>query len=465
MADSGRQSSEVLPDLAATGAAPPGQAPPGSTPPGSTPPGLAPFRRLRRDGTRIRYGPGVFLSRDFLRFLGPGFIVTVGFIDPGNWATNVAGGSSFGYSLLWVITMSTLMLILLQNMSARLGIVTGHSLAYNVRQRFSPRWTALFGGSVVVACVATDVAELLGGALGFKLLFGFPLIVGGTITVVLKIALIYTGRYRHIERVIVAFIAVVSLCYLLELALVHPAWGSAARGAFIPHLNLASIAIAIGMMGAVVMPHNLYLHSNVVLNRDLPSDEEGRHRLIMYEKGDTALAMGLGWLINCAMVVVAAAVFFRHGIVVTSLEQASATLQPLAGSLARYLFGIGLLTAGLGASFTSSMAEVNVLTAYLGRPENPRSTFYRVGLFVLAIPALAVVASGLDSFKILVYSQVALSIQLPLTIAPLLLLASDKRVMGRFVSGPTERILGIAAGVVVVALNVFFLYEIAGGTF
>jgi len=219
------------------------------------------------------------------------------------------------------------------------------------------------------------------------------------------------------------------------------------------------------MMGAVVMPHNLYLHSNVVLNRDLPSDEEGRHRLIMYEKGDTALAMGLGWLINCAMVVVAAAVFFRHGIVVTSLEQASATLQPLAGSLARYLFGIGLLTAGLGASFTSSMAEVNVLTAYLGRPENPRSTFYRVGLFVLAIPALAVVASGLDSFKILVYSQVALSIQLPLTIAPLLLLASDKRVMGRFVSGPTERILGIAAGVVVVALNVFFLYEIAGGTF
>ena len=259
--------------------------------------------------------------------------MTVGFIDPGNWATNVAGGSSFGYSLLWVITMSTLMLILLQNMSARLGIVTGHSLAYNVRRRFSPGWTALMGGSIVVACIATDVAELLGGALGFKLLFGLPLIVGGTITVVLKIALIYTGRYRHIERVIVAFIAIVSLCYLLELALVHPAWGSAARGAFIPHLNLASIAIAIGMMGAVVMPHNLYLHSNVVLNRDLPSDEEGRHRLIAYEKGDTALAMGLGWLINCAMVVVAAAVFFRHGIVVTSLEQASATLQPLAGSL------------------------------------------------------------------------------------------------------------------------------------
>ena len=421
--------------------------------------------RLRRGGSPAGLGPGVFISRDFLRFLGPGFIVTVGFIDPGNWATNVAGVSSFGYSLLWVITMSTLMLIVLQNMSARLGIVTGHSLAYNVRQRFSRPWTGVIGGSIVLACIATDVAELLGGALGFKLLFGLPLVVGGIITVVLKIALIYTGRYRHIERIIVVFIGVISLCYLLELALVHPSWASAARGAFIPHFDRASIAIAIGMMGAVVMPHNLYLHSNVVLNRDLPKDEEGRHRLILYEKGDTALAMGLGWLINCAMVVVAAAVFFRHGIVVTSLEQASATLEPLAGNLARYLFGIGLLTAGLGSSFTSAMAEVNVLTAYLGRPENPRSTFYRIGLFVLAIPALAVVASGLDSLKILVYSHVALSIQLPLTIAPLLLLVSDRRVMGRFVSSPMERILAIAAGLVVVVLNVFFLYQLAGGSF
>lgn len=422
-------------------------------------------RRLRRGGAQTRYGPGVFLSRDFLRFLGPGFIVTVGFVDPGNWATNVAGGSGFGYSLLWVITMSTLMLILLQNMSARLGIVTGHSLAYNVRQRFSRQWTAVMGGSIVLACIATDVAELLGGALGFKLLFGLPLLLGGAITVVLKIALIYTGRYRHIERIIVGFIGVISLCYLLELALVHPSWGSAARGAFIPHFDRASIAVAIGMMGAVVMPHNLYLHSNVVLNRDLPADEEGRHRLILYEKGDTALAMGLGWLINCAMVVVAAAVFYRHGIVVTSLEQASATLQPLAGYLARYVFGIGLLAAGVGASFTSAMAEVNVLTAYLGRPENPRSTFYRVGLFVLALPALAVVASGLDSFKILIYSQVALSIQLPLTIAPLLLLAGDRKVMGRFVSGRMEHTLAIAAGVLIVALNVLFLYQLAGGSF
>jgi len=410
-------------------------------------------------------GLRVFFSRDFLRYLGPGFIVTVGFVDPGNWATNVAGGSEFGYTLLWVITLATLMLILFQGMSARLGIVTGHSLAYNVRKRFSRPWTTLFGGSVVMACVATDVAELLGGALGFRLLFGLPLVVGGVITMVLKVALIATGRYRHIERVIVIFVGAIAACYLVELAIVKPDWGAAARDAFVPNLNKASIAVAIGMLGAVIMPHNIYLHSNVVLHRDQPEDDEGRRRLIKYEVGDTALAMGLGWMVNCAMVIVAAAVFFRHGTTVTSLDQASATLEPLAGSLARLLFGIGLLMAGLGSSFTSAMAEVNVLTAYLGRPEDPRTKLYRISLFVLALPALAVIVSGIDSYKVLIFSQVALSIQLPLTILPLVLLVSDRRVMGAFASGGIERTLAIGGGLVVTALNVLFLYNLLGGSF
>jgi manganese transport protein len=317
----------------------------------------------------------------------------------------------------------------------------------------------------VMACIATDVAELLGGALGFRLLFGLPLVAGGAITMVLKIALIMTGRYRHIERVIIVVIGIIAACYLVELALVGPDWVTAARDAFVPRLDTAAIAVAIGMLGAVVMPHNLYLHSNVVLHRDQPSDDEGRRRLITYEFGDTALAMGLGWLINCAMVIVAAAVFFRHGVMVNSLDQASATLQPLAGSLARLVFGIGLLLAGLGSSFTSAMAEVNVLTAYLGRPEDPRTRFYRVGLFVLALPALAVIASGADSFKVLIFSQVALSIQLPLTILPLVLLVSDRRVMGAFASGWVERTLAIVAGVIVTALNVLFLYNLGGGSF
>jgi manganese transport protein len=406
---------------------------------------------------------GIYFSRDFLRYLGPGFIVTVGFIDPGNWATNVAGGSEFNYKLLWIITLSTLMLILFQNLSARLGIVTGHSLAYNVRRRFSRRWTALLGSTVVLACIATDIAELLGGAMGFQLLFGLPLIAGGVITLVLKVALILTGRYRHVERIVVLFIGIIAFCYLIELALVHPDWAQAARGAVVPNLNGASIAIAIGMLGAVIMPHNIYLHSNVVLNRDQPTDDEGRRRLVKYEQGDTAIAMGLGWMVNSAMVVVAAAVFFRHGVTVGSLDQASSTLEPLAGSAARLLFGIGLLLAGLGSSFTSAMAEVNVLTAYLGRPENPRTTFYRVGLFVLSLPALAVIASGIDPFKILIYSQVALSIQLPLTLFPLVLLVSDRRVMDSFASRGVERALAWAAAVVVTGLNLLLIYSLAGG--
>lgn len=416
-------------------------------------------RLSRRSGLRV------FLSRDFLRYLGPGFIVTVGFIDPGNWATNVAGGSEFGYSLLWVITASTLMLILFQSMSARLGIVTGHSLAYNVRRRFSRPWAGVLGGSVVVACIATDVAELLGGALGFRLLFGLPLVVGGVITMILKIALVVTGRYRHIERIILVIVGIIAACYLIELALVRPDWSTAARNAVVPHLDMASIGVAIGMLGAVLMPHNIYLHSNVVLNRGRPRDDEGRRRLITYELGDTALALGLGWMINCAMVVVAAAVFFRHGATITSLDQASATLEPLAGNLARLLFGVGLLMAGLGSSFTSAMAEVNVLTAYLGRPEDPRTKFYRIGLFVLALPALAVIGSGVDSYKVLIFSQAALSLQLPLTIIPLILLVSDRRVMGAFASRGLERLLAIAAGLVVTAMNVLFFYNLAGGSF
>jgi manganese transport protein len=413
--------------------------------------------RSRLDGLRV------YFTRDFLRYLGPGFIVTVGFIDPGNWATNVAGGSEFDYRLIWVITLATLMLILFQSMSARLGIVTGHSLAYNVRRRFSRRWNVVLGGSVVLACIATDIAELLGGALGFRLLFGTPIIVGGVITLILKVALILTGRYRHIERVVVLFIGIIAFCYIIELALVSPDWALAARFAFVPDLSAASMAVAVGMLGAVVMPHNIYLHSNVVLNREQPNDDEGRRRLIKYEMGDTAIAMGLGWMVNSAMVIVAAAVFFRNGITVTSLEQASSTLEPLAGSAARLLFGIGLLLAGLGSSLTSAMAEVNVLTAFMGRPEDPRTKFYRISLFILALPALAVVATGLAPYKILIFSQVALSIQLPLTLFPLVLLVADRRVMGVFASGRVERVLAVVASVFVTVLNVVLLYTLAGG--
>jgi len=407
----------------------------------------------------------VLLSRDFLRYLGPGFIITVGFIDPGNWATNLAAGSRFGYELLWVITLSTVMLIIFQNMSARIGIATGHSLAYNVRRRFSRPWVGLFGGSIVVACIATDMAEILGGALGFYLLFGIPLPLGGALTLVLRVGLVASGRYHRVERLIVVFLAVIAACYVAELFLVHPDWTQAARATVVPQISGQSILVAMGVLGAVVMPHNIYLHSNVILSRDWEGDEQTRKRLMTYEQGDTALAMGLGWMVNCAMIVVAAAVFYRNGVTVDSIEQAAVTLEPLAGSLARLLFGIALLLAGLGSSNTSSMAEANVLTGYLGRSEDPRSRLYRMSLFVLALPALGVIMAGLNSYTVLLLSQVVLSIQLPLTILPLIVVTGDRRLMGDLASSATERFLASAAGLLVVGLNFFLLYTVIGGLF
>ena len=230
----------------------------------------------RRASRRVWPSFASFFNRDFLRYLGPGFIVTVGFIDPGNWATNVAGGSQFDYSLLWVITLGTLMLILFQSMSARLGIVTGHSLAYNIRNRFSAAAGRRCSGAASCWPASPPTwPNCWAGPSAFRSSSACLCWSGGVITAVLQILLIVTGRYRHIERIVVAFIGIIAVCYVIELALVHPDWGAAAHHAFVPNLNKASMLVAIGMLGAVVMPHNVYLHSNVVLSREQPQRRRG----------------------------------------------------------------------------------------------------------------------------------------------------------------------------------------------
>jgi len=414
---------------------------------------------------RIRERLGKTALGQTLRYLGPGFIVTVGFIDPGNWATNIAGGSQFGYELLWIITLSTLMLILLQHMSARLGIVTGRSMAANVRTLF-PRWVSnLLGVTIVLACAATDLAEYLGAALGFYLLFRIPPALGAPLTVALVIAAVLGQRYKRLERMIIGFLTVIAGCYVIELVLVRPEWSMLLPSIVLPSVSSQSILVAMAILGAVVMPHNIYLHSNVIQSRDWEGPPEKKRRLLKLEFTDTVAAMGLGWIVNSAMIVVAAAVFFRHGIQVTSIEQASATLRPLAGHLAQLLFGIALLFAGVGSSITSSMSEANVITGYLGKPEDPKGWVYRIGLVATAIPALVIIAIGVDSYKALILSQVALSIQLPFTIIPLLLLVGSRKVMGEFASGWLEKALGWVVAAVVLALNGLLLYQILGGRF
>jgi len=395
-----------------------------------------------------------------LRFLGPGFIVTVGFIDPGNWATNIEGGSKFGYQLLWVITLSTFMLIIIQHMAAKLGIATGKSLAVNIREHFSSPVSFFLGITIVLACVATDVAELIGGAIGFNLLFNFPLWLGALATVVLEVFLIISQRYHRLEIIIIGFLSVIAACYLIEILIVKPDWAEVAPSIIIPNINRESIYIAMAILGAVVMPHNIFLHSNVIHSRKWGISENEKLTLIKYEKLDTLAAMLMGWIVNSAMIIVAASVFYNNSVFVDSIEQASATLKPLAGPLAGLLFAIALVFAGVGSSITSSMAEVNVITGFLGKPEDPRTILYKFSVFITAIPSLLIILFSLDTYRILIFSQVVLSIQLPFTLIPLLMLCRNKKLMGIFRSNAGEFITAVIISAIVILLNMYLLYSL-----
>jgi manganese transport protein len=405
-----------------------------------------------------------FPLKTLLKFLGPGFLVTVGFIDPGNWATNIEGGSKFGYDLLWVITLSTIMLIVIQHMAAKLGIATGKSLAVNIREHFVPPLSAFLGMTIVLACVATDAAELLGGAIGFHLLFGMPLWSGALLTMLLEIFLIVSQRYHRIEVIIIGFLGIIGLCYLAEILIVKPDWTALAPSIFVPTVSKSNIYVAMAILGAVVMPHNIFLHSNVIHSRKWGLSEDEKRNLLRYEKVDTFFAMLLGWLVNSAMIIVAAAVFSRSHVVVESIEQAQTTLAPLAGPMAGLLFAVALMFAGVGSSVTSSMAEVNVITGFLGKPEDSRTLLYRVSVFVTAIPSFMVILFAENTLRILIFSQVVLSIQLPFTLIPLLILCRDRNIMGNLRSLKPEFAAALIITGVVIILNAYLLYStIAGG--
>jgi manganese transport protein len=405
-----------------------------------------------------------FPLKTILGFLGPGFLVTVGFIDPGNWATNIEGGSRFGYELLWVVTLGTIMLVLIQHMAAKLGIATGKSLAVNIREHFPKPVTLALGVSVVIACIATDVAELLGGGIGFNLLFGIPVWLGVFLTALLEVFLVISQRYHRIETIIVGFLGIITLCYLIELLIVKPDWNAVLAGVALPRVDRKSIYVALAILGALVMPHNIFLHSNVIHSRKWGISEDEKMTQLRYEKIDTLTAMTLGWVVNSSMIIVAAALFFQNHITVLNIEQASATLKPLAGPLAGLLFAVALVFAGIGSSMTSSMAEANIITGFLGKPEDPQTMLYRVSVFATAIPSLLIILFTSDSFQILILSQVILSIQLPFTLLPLLLLCRNRKVMGGFRSRNSEFIAASFFSGIVIILNIYFFYTtITGG--
>ena len=410
-------------------------------------------------------------------YLGPAFVASVAYIDPGNFATNIEGGSRFGYRLLWVLLWSNAMAIIVQYLSAKLGIVTGLTLPQNCRRHFSRPATLALWLSAEVAAIATDLAEFLGAALGLYLLAGPVLLAHGytrtqtlfaaalvsAVAVFLILALELRG-FRTLERGIMVFVAVISLCYGFEVFLVHPSWHAAALGALLPTLDTRSsqtfhqsIYLAVAMLGATVMPHVVYLHSALVQPRRKQSDPPAAlRRYLGFELADVILAMNGAWLINSAMIVVSAVAFTHLAAPVTDVEQAYRTLGPLLGPAAATVFAVALLCSGLSSSTVGVMAGQVIIEGFL---DIKFSIFLR--RLITIIPALAVIALGLDPLKILILSQVVLSFTLPFALVPLLLLTSRPAVMGTFASALRTRFAGWTTVAVIVLLNAVLLGQLA----
>jgi manganese transport protein len=419
---------------------------------------------LDQPAVPIRRGARVL--RQALAYLGPGFFVTVGFIDPGNWATNIAAGSMFDYDLLWVVALGTAILILWQHMSAHLGTVTGKCLAEAVPANMNKASALLYGSTAMAACVATALAEILGAAIGLKLLLRIPIPIGVWITAAFVILTTWRQGHGSLERAIVGFVSLIGLCYLIELYLVKPDWSAAAYHLIVPTLSSGSILVAIGVLGAVVMPHNMYLHSEVIQNREWKgkSEAETRH-LLRFEFLDTLVAMLVGMAINAAMIIVAAAAFHRHGVLVNDLAQSSETLKPLVGQLASVVFGAGLLVAGVASAMTAAIAGGTVFSGYMGNETEIGSPSFRWGMLLTILPASLVIMAVRHTLHALVISQVCLSIQLPLTMLPLYLLTRSRRVMGSYAIGGLEAAAMVVSGLAVVALNGLLVYQLLGGSF
>ena len=399
------------------------------------------------------------LLREGWWYLGPAFVASVAYMDPGNFATNIEGGARFGYELLWVLLWSNAMAILVQYLAAKLGIATGRTLPENCRAEFSRGATVALWLAAEVAAMATDLAEFLGAALGFYLLFGIPMLPAAVVTgaCVMLILAVEQFGFQWLERVIMFFVGVIGVSYAIEMFLSKPAWPLIVKHTVLPSIHSSSVYLAVSMLGATVMPHVIYLHSALVLPRREPADREGHHHRKM-ELLDVLLAMNGAWLINSAMVVMAAAVFFGGGIHVYSIEAAHATLVPLLGRFAGAAFGVALLCSGLSSASVGTMAGQVILQGFMN---------FRISIFlrrlVTMIPAVAVIAWGLDPLKTLVLSQAVLSFCLPFAMIPLLMLTRRKDLMGAHANRRITNYLAVLATFIILSMNVWLLFAISIG--
>jgi len=398
------------------------------------------------------------MALDFVKFIGPGLLVTVGFIDPGNWAANVAAGATYGYVLLWMVTLSTIMLIVLQHNSAHLGIVTGYCISEASTHYLKPWIKNTVLGSAVIASIATALAEILGGAIALNMLFKIPIKLGAVMVLCFVLWMIYSNSYKKLEKWIIGFVSLIGISFIFELSLVHIDWGSAAMGWVTPSFPSGSMPIIMSVLGAVVMPHNLFLHSEIIQSRQWNlKDEKIMNTQLKYEFMDTFFSMIVGWAINSAMILIAAATFFSNKTVVTELGQAQQMLRPLLGNAASIVFAIALLLAGVASSLTAGMAGGSIYAGIHGEPYDIHDNDTKIGVGITLITAVFLIFFISNPFDGLIYSQMFLSIQLPITIFLQIYLTSSKKVMGKFANTTLGNVALWTIGLIVTALNIALL--------
>jgi manganese transport protein len=393
-----------------------------------------------------------------LPFLGPAFIASIAYIDPGNFATNIAGGSKYGYTLVWVIVMSNLMAMLVQTLSAKLGVATGRNLAEVCRDRLPRRLTIGLWLQAELIAIATDLAEFLGAALGLHLLLGVGLFPAALVTAVAAFLILGLQRFgfRPLEATVAVMVAVIGVCYVVELFNARPDLHATAYHAVVPGFQgSGSVLLAVGILGATVMPHVIWLHSALVQDRIRPETEEQARRLMRFTRVDVVIAMAIAGLINAAMLVMAASTFARHGLrEVQSLEVAHRTLTPLLGGASGTLFALALLFSGLASSAVGTLSGQVVMQGFIRR-QIP----IWVRRLVTMLPALIVIGIGLDPSRTLVLSQVVLSFGIPFALIPLVMFTRKRAIMGPLVNQRGTTIVATLVAALITGLNVFLLYQ------
>lgn len=402
-----------------------------------------------------------FMALDFIKYIGPGLIVTVGFIDPGNWASNLMAGSTYGYALLFTITLSTIMLIILQHNAAHLGIATGYCLSEASSIYLKPWMSRSILITAIFAAVSTAMAEILGSAIALNMLFKIPIRLGSVMVLTLIIWMLFTNSYKKLEKWIIGFVSLIGIAFIIELSLVNVDWGKAVVSWVTPNFPKGSMPIVMSVIGAVVMPHNLFLHSEIIQSRQWNlKDEAIIKRQLKYEFADTLVSMITGWAINSAMVLIAATTFFFSKVTVTDLSQAKQMLEPLLGRGAAAIFAIALLFAGISSTITAGMASGSIFAGIYKEPYDINDLHTKMGVGTTLITAILIIFFITDPFKGLVYSQMFLSIQLPITVFLQIYLTSSKKVMGKYSNSMFSKIiLGIIV-VIITTLNIMLLLNV-----